>query len=211
MPRLTSWYLVTTLLVHVFATQAPFHSSHADWQPVTVNEDLGDWSIGTAPNPNSTDHLVFETVHSLLQRWPNTRMRNGKRCTRLSGHLGNTFAGHAIVPGSIPKGTVFYHGTSRNVFPTGHEWFATDPEHSYIFCGHDPREECWLFTVATTRPLKVVYFDGGSAVKLPYGSLDTQDLLLWGEPRGGGTEEDMERIKDICKWGKDYGVDGFVR
>jgi len=37
-----------------------------------------DWRLDKLPSPNATDHLVFETVHSLLQRWPNTRMRNGK-------------------------------------------------------------------------------------------------------------------------------------
>lgn len=131
-------------------------------------------------------------------------------CLNISGIL-ILFTGHAIVPGIIPKGTLFYHGTSQNTLPTSHEWFATDPEHSYVFCPNDPKDECWQFTLVTTRPLKVVYFDGSSAVKLPYGSLDTQDLLLWGEPRGGGSEEDKQRIKDICKWGKEYGVDGFVR
>ncbi|KAH0831158.1 hypothetical protein J3R83DRAFT_13734 [Lanmaoa asiatica] len=196
MLRSNTWCLVTTFLVYVIATQVPLHSSHAVWQPATLDDEhLGDWSLNTTPNPNSTDHLVFETVHSLLQRWPNTRMRNG----------------HAIVPGIIPKGTLFYHGTSRNALPTGHEWFATDPEHSYIFCGNDPDEECWQFTLVVTQTLKVVYFDGSSATKLPYGTLDTQDLFLWGEPRGGGLEEDKQRIKDICKWGKEYGVDGFVR
>ena len=88
----TSWYLVTIIfLVNVIATQVPFHSSQAEWQPATLNDEhLGDWSLDTAPNSNSTDHLVFETVHSLLQRWPNTRMRNGECRIRLSGHLGNT-------------------------------------------------------------------------------------------------------------------------
>ena len=35
------------------------------------------WRLDEPPDPNATDHLVFETVHSLLQLWPNTRMRNG--------------------------------------------------------------------------------------------------------------------------------------
>ncbi|KAG6380159.1 hypothetical protein JVT61DRAFT_8248 [Boletus reticuloceps] len=193
MLRFTFWCLFT---VCVFATQVSFHSSHVEWQPAALGDnDLGDWSLDTSPHPNSTDHLVFETVHSLLQRWPNTRMRNG----------------HAIVPGIIPKGTLLYHGTSSNVFPTMHEWFATDPEHSYMFCGFSVEAECRLFTIATTRPLKVVYFDGSSAAKLQDGALDTQDLLLWGEPRGGTAKEDMQRIEDICKWGGKYKVDAFVR
>ena len=131
-------------------------------------------------------------------------------CLAISG-IQVLSAGHAIVPGIIPKGTLLYHGTSRNVLPTSPEWFAVDPEHSYIFCANSPKEECWQFTLATTRPLKVVYFDGSSAAKMPTGTLDTQDLLLWGEPRGGMLEEDKQRIIDICKWGKEFGVDGFVR
>ncbi|KAF8452504.1 hypothetical protein L210DRAFT_3518810 [Boletus edulis BED1] len=195
MLRFTFWCLLTVFLVCVFATQVSFHSSHVEWQPGALGDnDLEDWSLDTSPHPNSTDHLVFETVHSLLQRWPNTRMRNG----------------HAIVPGIIPKGTLLYHGTTSNVFPTMHEWFATDPEHSYLFCGISVEAECWLFTIATTRPLKVVYFDGSSAAKLQDGALDTQDLLLWGEPRGGTAKEDMQRIEDICKWGGKYKVDAFV-
>ena len=215
MLRSTLWCLVTAFITHVFATQIPFHFGHAAvWQPATFNdEDLGDWSLDALPNPNSTDHLVFETVHSLLRRWPNTRMRNGEHHMRtLSAHIESTsrFAGHAIVPGIIPKGTLLYHGTSGNVVPTSSEWFATDPEHAYVFCG-DKSDDCWQFTFATTRPLKVVYFDGSSAAKMPDGTLDTQDLLLWGETRGAAGTGDMQRIKDLCKWGKTYEVDAFVR
>jgi hypothetical protein len=39
---------------------------------------------------NATDNLIFTTVASFLQQWPNTRYRNG----------------HAIVRGTIPVGTV---------------------------------------------------------------------------------------------------------
>jgi hypothetical protein len=39
---------------------------------------------------NATDNLIFTTVASFLQQWPNTRYRNG----------------HAIIKGTIPVGTV---------------------------------------------------------------------------------------------------------
>ncbi|KAF8833174.1 hypothetical protein BDN67DRAFT_986195 [Paxillus ammoniavirescens] len=147
------------------------------------------------PNPNATGHLVFETVNSLLQRWPNTRMRNG----------------HTMVPGTIPKGTLLYHGTSQNKLPPGPEWTATDPEHSLIFCRGEAEEGCWHLTLATTRPLKVVYFDGSSAAKFQYGSMDTQDLIAWGTSRPRWIFEEAQRIQDLCKWGQNYAVDGFVR
>ncbi|KAG9314922.1 hypothetical protein JVU11DRAFT_4030 [Chiua virens] len=188
--------LVATAVGPAFATrnQVPLHQ----WRH-PLDEDLSEWSLDVLPNPNATDHLVFETVHSLLQHWPNTRMRNG----------------HNIVPGIVPKGTVLYHGTDRNELPPGPEWVATDPEHSHLFCrekrNYDARQGCWQLSLATTRPLKVVYFDGSSAVKLPYGSLDTQDLIAWGKSDSDNPFDDWTRIVDLCEWGKNFSVDGFVR
>jgi hypothetical protein len=41
----------------------------------TTTEDP--WDLNVAPNINATKHLVFDTVSSFLQHWPNTRYRNG--------------------------------------------------------------------------------------------------------------------------------------
>ncbi|KAF8834308.1 hypothetical protein BDN67DRAFT_591393 [Paxillus ammoniavirescens] len=61
------------------ATQVPLGYGHSDWRPPAVADDgLENWNMDHHPNPNATGHLVFETVNSLLQYWPNTRMRNGK-------------------------------------------------------------------------------------------------------------------------------------
>ena len=35
------------------------------------------WEWNSPPNPNSTHHLIFNSVSSLLQRWPNALRRNG--------------------------------------------------------------------------------------------------------------------------------------
>ena len=202
---------VTSILISSLAVQVPLQ-----YDSLSNRE----WSLDKLPNPNDTDHLVFETVHSLLQHWPNTRMRNGESRRVLIFFLNSlqpSLPGHNIVPGRIPKGTLLYHGTSRNEIPPGPEWVATDPEHSYRFCGVFPRllqrpEECWHLTLAATRPLKVVYFDGSSAAKLPYGSMDTQDLIAWG--KSSTTHpifNERQRIKNLCKWGENFGVDGFVR
>jgi hypothetical protein len=43
--------------------------------PLVGSED--DWNLNTLPNPNATGHLVFDTVSSLLQHWPNTRYHSG--------------------------------------------------------------------------------------------------------------------------------------
>jgi hypothetical protein len=202
------------LAQHVQATQVPLGYSNSDWRPPAVaDDDLANWNMDDLPNPNATGHLVFETVNSLLQHWPNTRMRNGKESIPLLAVslCICMFPGHTMVPGTIPKGTLLYHGTRQNELPPGPDWTATNPEHSLIFCRGEPGKGCWHLTLAATRPLKVVYFDGSSASKVEYGSMDAQDLIAWGTSRPWWIYEEIQRIQDLCAWGQDYGVDGFVR
>ena len=124
--------------------------------------------------------------------------------------------GHTIAPGVIPKGTLLYHGSLHgDELPLGPDWVATDPEHAHIFCVDQlhllSQQTCNHFSLATIRPLKVIYFDGTSAAKMPNGTLDTQDLVAWGKFGTGYQNEETQRIQDLCKWGKNFGVDGFVR
>ncbi|KAJ4470955.1 hypothetical protein J3R30DRAFT_1142612 [Lentinula aciculospora] len=150
-----------------------------------------DWDLNVPPSENATGHFVFQSVSSLLQHWPNTRYRNG----------------HTIVPGLIRVGTTLYHGRSDSNYPKGAEWTATDPEHSFQFC----KRPCWHLTLVTTRPLNILYFDGSSAVKMHGGSMDSQDILLWGERRADRVFSEEERLEQLCKWGRQFGMDGFVR
>jgi hypothetical protein len=69
----------------------------------------------------------------------------------------------------------------------------------------------WHLTLATTRPLKVLYFDGSSAAKVPEGTMDIQDVIAWGEPQQNRFMDERERIIDLCRWGNEFGIDGFVR
>jgi hypothetical protein len=109
----------------------------------------------------------------------------------------------------IPTGTLLYHGTSRNTIPSGPDWIATDPEHSLVFARGDGSG--WHLTLAAMRPLKVLYFDGSSAAKLSEGTMDTQDIIAWGEVQPERVFDEQSRIKDLCSWGKEFGIDGFVR
>lgn len=116
-----------------------------------------------------------------------------------------------MVPGVIPKGTLLYHGAANDTIPTVPEWTATDPEHSILFCRGSPDTGCWHLTLAATRPLKVLYFDGTSAANTLNGTLDTQDIVAWGELRPDLQFNEDQRIEDLCKWGAQYAVDGYVR
>lgn len=118
--------------------------------------------------------------------------------------------GHNIVTGVIPIGTLLYHGTLLDTIPTGPEWIATDPEHSIIFC-REMEGGGWHLTLAATRTLKLLYFDGNSAAKIPEGTMDTQDIITWGGPRPDRFNDEWNRIRDLCAWGKEFKIDGFVR
>lgn len=41
--------------------------------------------------------------------------------------------------------------------------------------------------------------------------MDSQDILLWGEIKPEWTFQERKRIDELCKWGKELGLDGFVR
>ncbi|KAH7922886.1 hypothetical protein BV22DRAFT_1037011 [Leucogyrophana mollusca] len=180
------------------ALQVPFETDSSKLFDVfagTQNSDLARWRLDEPPDANATDRFIFETVASLLQHWPNTRYRNG----------------HSIVPGTIPYGTLLYHGTLEKELPKVPEWTSTDPEHSIIFCRGASDTGCWHFTLTTTRPLKVLYFDGSSAAKTEYGTMDTQDLVAWGEMKPEWMYDERRRIDALCKWGEGHALDGFVR
>ncbi|KAH7924173.1 hypothetical protein BV22DRAFT_1130017 [Leucogyrophana mollusca] len=153
------------------------------------------WRLDEPPSANATGHLIFETVSSLLQHWPNTRYRNG----------------HTIVPATVPPGTLLYHGTFQSVVPAVPEWVATDAEHSLGFCRGTIEAGCWHLTLATTRPLQLLYFDGSSGADFEGGTMDAQDFVAWGELRPDRTFDEHGRIADLCAWGKQYSLDGFVR
>lgn len=58
------------------AIQTPFQTALADIM-VSAPDSLWD-DLSARPDTNWTGHLIFDSVNSLLQHWPNTRYRNGK-------------------------------------------------------------------------------------------------------------------------------------
>lgn len=84
MLRAALFALLGSVLAPALATQVPLGPSNHDKHPILLgDDDRTEWCLDQYPDPNATHHLVFETAHSLLQHWPNTRMRNGKRYPRL--------------------------------------------------------------------------------------------------------------------------------
>ncbi|KAH9029285.1 hypothetical protein EDB85DRAFT_2147428 [Lactarius pseudohatsudake] len=148
-----------------------------------------EWNL--PPDLNSTHHLIFNSVSSLLQRWPNTLRRNG----------------HSLVPATVPKGTILYHGRTDGRIPNEPEWLAFDFEHAYLF-GRGPS---YVISLQAKRDLRLVYFDGSSAAKMKDGPMDSQDVILWGRPQPDKYFSERERIKALCDWGRSFGLDGFVR
>lgn len=72
-------------------------------------------------------------------------------------------------------------------------------------------ENCWHLTLVATRPLNVLHFDGSSGAKMD-GALDSQDIMLdWMETVHERSPNEHKRIQHLCKWGKSFGIDAFVR
>ncbi|KAJ7856705.1 hypothetical protein B0H14DRAFT_2752483 [Mycena olivaceomarginata] len=166
--------------------------TRASQVPLRVDSDS--WNLDVSPNINATGRLVFDTVSSFLQHWPNTRYRNG----------------HNLVPGTVPVGTLLYHGRGDSNLPAGADWVATDPEHSVIFCRGSSEAGCWHLTLIASRPLKVLYFDGSSAAKMRDGPMDSQDVVGWGKVSPERFFDEKNRIVDLCSWGKSLEIDGYV-
>jgi len=81
----------------------------------------------------------------------------------------------------------------------------------YLSDGPKANAQLDLLTFSVQKALKVLYFDGSSAAKSPRGHLDTQDLLLWGRTRPDKLWNEDERIKMLCDWGFEMGIDGYLR
>jgi hypothetical protein len=78
-----------------------------------------------------------------------------------------------------------------------------------------PPATCGYFqTYRADRPLKLIYIDGMGAAKGSWGTLDSQNLLLEGIGRNtteGPNLGDFLYGKFLCKLGKEWGIDGWIR
>ncbi|KZT04754.1 uncharacterized protein LAESUDRAFT_715317 [Laetiporus sulphureus 93-53] len=185
---------LTALAVRIAAANAVAAAYASDQYPLTAQAETRVSLPWDEPlSQDATGNFIFQALASLMQTAANAIYPNG----------------HAIVPASIPPGTLLYHGRGSDVLPEM-DWIAFDPEHSMFFAGRG--NDSTLFTFSTTRELKLVYFDGSSGNKVS-GVVDTQELLVWGEIRGGagGRSGERQLITDACTWGAQYGIDGYVR
>ncbi|GMM54511.1 hypothetical protein DAKH74_011270 [Maudiozyma humilis] len=91
---------------------------------------------------------------------------------------------------------------------------------------HDRASRAHFLTFRATRDLtKLLYLDGASAAKTESGEMDTQKLLSDviakrlnesdgrddSDPRKRFVMEERVYAERICKWGKPFGLDGYVR
>lgn len=60
---------------------------------------------------------IFNSIHSAMRQWGSSLNHNGM----------------ALIPASVPKGSLFYHGTQTPGPPPGPEWLAFEVEHAESF------------------------------------------------------------------------------
>ncbi|KAK2001721.1 hypothetical protein LX36DRAFT_600900, partial [Colletotrichum falcatum] len=85
--------------------------------------------------------------------------------------------GMGLIPATVPKGTLMYHGTRSNSTPEGPEWLAFEMEHSENFA------RSWRGRWAPPGR-------GGGGGGLPGGPHGGQPIDPGQKPLGGGEEED---------------------
>ncbi|KAI6247894.1 hypothetical protein HI914_03992 [Erysiphe necator] len=156
---------------------------------------------------------IFNTIHGAMRQWDNSLKHNGM----------------SIYPVTVAENTIFYHGGISNKPINKTEWLAFEVEHAEAFinifplsggngslryAGHvdESNNTGYLSTYRTTRPLNnVIYFDGMSAAKSKYGTLDIQDrvLLQNNDFKSYPGFEDFNRVHEICKLLPQ--VDGIIR
>ncbi len=76
-PIVLASLMLLELLSSSLGAQIPLSSSPIATPGPLIDVDVGQWNLSVGPSADSTSHLVFDTVASLLQEWPNTRYRNG--------------------------------------------------------------------------------------------------------------------------------------
>jgi len=84
---LTKFFLAASAIFPALCTSTePLHMEQTvlhDIPSLSVKDGVvtpygnSSWSFDKKPPINSTSHLIFNTVSSLLLHWPNTRYRNG--------------------------------------------------------------------------------------------------------------------------------------
>ncbi|KAK5653789.1 hypothetical protein OQA88_7947 [Cercophora sp. LCS_1] len=146
------------------------------------------------PSPSRAEEnafQIFNSIHSAMRQWGSSLNHNGM----------------AFIPATIPRGTLFYHGSPFNSTPAAPEWLAFEMEHAENFARARPYRVLpprpppsdkpehqkplgsprppdnatirgYLHTFRTTRELSLLYVDGTSAGKTRMGTMDSQDFVL---------------------------------
>ncbi|TDZ20512.1 Uncharacterized protein Cob_v006413 [Colletotrichum orbiculare MAFF 240422] len=154
---------------------------------------------------------LFASAHGLLKQAANTAFPNG----------------HTLAAVEVPAFTLLYHGRMDGEGPPSPEWLAFDIEMAYGIMGST--RQSYMLSYQTTRPVKLLYFDGESAALMGLGQLDSQMLHLYGNVSGPvrsgkrwwGMVAEYERAEGLCDWllqtglrsegGNGDGIEGVVR
>ncbi|KAJ3016733.1 hypothetical protein HKX48_003900 [Thoreauomyces humboldtii] len=165
-------------LTYSFLVLAP--SARASWIPneQTVLGATADEPAEHVGNSQRTSFPTFQTDPY------SSRVFNSMWGLLRNHHQAYHPQGRSVVPGIVPRGTLLYHGRSAagpDRRPEGTDWFAFDAELSYGFArmGRDVDGGAGaMWTYRVTEDLKIVYWDGWSALKWREGVLELQDRFL---------------------------------
>lgn len=190
------WGTITNLETNPLFTGLSSHDLSSRVQTFETIQLSGN-STSTFPVNLQTAAWMFNAVHNTMRILGNTVARNGL----------------SFVPGYIPAGTLFYHGKIGPSPPSGMEWLAFDPEYSLNMLQGPfwTPNNSYLLTFTNIKPLKVLNIDGASAALFPDGTFDSQGFVLNQTKSDWIGFKEYERANLLCEFGKELGVDGYIR
>ncbi|KAI0513224.1 hypothetical protein F5B22DRAFT_612738 [Xylaria bambusicola] len=192
-----TWIALFIIVIFVVVALIRFDSVLPSFLFAPGPESLSPPTNITPTSYHDAAPFVFDSLHGLLKQWPNSYAPNG----------------HSIVVGTVPPHTQLFHGKHGPGLPDKLPFFAFDAEMSLGIFGATASSV--IHTLAPTRPLRVIYFDGQSATLTETGTLDSQMAILGGEvpsvPVYNHIYDEDQRALDLCALVDDLGIDGVVR
>ncbi|EJU00467.1 hypothetical protein DACRYDRAFT_16916 [Dacryopinax primogenitus] len=186
------------------------------WTVVSFQAEVLEWDLPDAPVEGHALHKIKEASFYMADQWSIRMTLNGTAPVLVN------FVGieeRSMWPGKKARqGENREEKPSMRMFERLETWLEQKSDGgidvNMFGCIAGAVEHGWERAAGATKvtsshtqrhaPSKLLYFDGAR-------TLDTQDVLLYGNVSTGTRWNPFGRIVELCDWGKQFGIDGFLR
>ncbi|WQF81006.1 hypothetical protein CDEST_06020 [Colletotrichum destructivum] len=166
---LAAVYSITLSPATVLVSAEPISAAH-QYSPVSPPPSSSYSDFAPSPEHARENAVhIFNAVHSAMRQWGSSLHHNG---------LG-------LIPATVPRGTLMYHGTRSNSTPEGFEWLAFEMEHSENFA------RSWRKGRGTPPPKPPGKGKGKPPPpRRPHGGEPIIPMMEGQKPLGGGNDDE---------------------